>query len=181
MNEQSLIALYRQKQKMQALAELYGRYVHLVSTLAFSILKNQQAAEDAVSDVFEIIAKDLKKTEVKNFSSWLYSVTRFHTLKLKKKQRREVSKENVEVEDNIDDAISVLEMELKLQSRLNLMKDSLGDIKEHQKNCIQLFYLEGLSYTEVSDKTGFSVKEVKSYIQNGKRNLKNIILTNEQK
>lgn len=179
MDEQSLIATFRQKQKMQALAELYGRYVHLVSTLAHSILKQQHLAEDAVNDVFEIIAQDLKTTQVNNFSSWLYSVTKFHCLKLKKKQQKEFAQEDMSQQEATDDAISNLEMELKLQKRIALMQSSLGEIKEHQKTCIELFYLKGMSYHDISDQTGFSVKEVKSYIQNGKRNLKNVMLDNE--
>lgn len=179
MDERSLIALFQQKQKMQALAELYGRYVHLVSTLSHSILKQQQLTEDAVNDVFEIIARDLKTTQVQNFSSWLYSVTKFHCLKLKKKHQKEFAREDMSNEEASDDAITNLEMELKLQKRIALMKSSLGDIKEHQKTCIELFYLKGMSYHEVAEQTGFSVKEVKSYIQNGKRNLKNVMLDNE--
>ncbi|MFN8166552.1 MAG: sigma factor-like helix-turn-helix DNA-binding protein [Bacteroidia bacterium] len=52
-------------------------------------------------------------------------------------------------------------------------------LNEDQKKCIELFYLREMSYKDISELTGFSLNQVKSFIQNGKRNLK-LILTNKK-
>lgn len=46
------------------------------------------------------------------------------------------------------------------------------ELKKEQKLCIQLFYLEKKSYEEVAQLTHYTLKEVKSHLQNGRRNLK---------
>jgi len=58
------------------------------------------------------------------------------------------------------------------------MESAIKELKEDQKICVELFYLQEKSYEEVAKMTGYSMKEVKSYIQNGKRNLK-ILMTNK--
>ena len=52
---------------------------------------------------------------------------------------------------------------------------SVNQLNKEQGECVKLFYLEGKSYQEVAELTSYSIKKVKSYIQNGKRNLKNIL------
>jgi RNA polymerase sigma-70 factor (ECF subfamily) len=53
-----------------------------------------------------------------------------------------------------------------------MMEDGLQELNKDQKQCVTLFYLEKRSYNEIADQTGFTLLQVKSYIQNGKRNLK---------
>jgi len=43
---------------------------------------------------------------------------------------------------------------------------------KEQKLCVILFYLEKRSYQEIATSTQFTQMQVKSHIQNGKRNLK---------
>ena len=70
--------------------------------------------------------------------------------------------------------------QLKLHKRaaclLELLKSAILELKNEQKICIELFYLQQKSYEEISTHTGYSMLQVKSFIQNGKRNLKIIIL-----
>ena len=56
------------------------------------------------------------------------------------------------------------------------MKRALDELNEEQKKSIVQFYLEKKSYQQIMETTGFSFLQVKSYIQNGKRNLKAILL-----
>ena len=58
---------------------------------------------------------------------------------------------------------------------LEHLKDAMDELKEEQQTCLELFYMKDCTYVEISKITGFSTNEVKSYIQNGKRNLKNHI------
>lgn len=170
--DRELINFYKLENDMAALGELFGRYAHLVASIALGILKNEKKAEDVVQQIFEIVVKDLKLHDVKNFNAWIYSVTKFHCFKIKKIPQASSIETEIESKDDFDD---VLEKELLLQKRIDILKNSLNKIKPQQKECIELFYLKGYSYKEINIETGFTIKEVKSFIQNGKRNLKLLI------
>lgn len=58
---------------------------------------------------------------------------------------------------------------------LQYLKEGIDELKDEQRTCVELFYLKECSYTEISSMTGFTLNEVKSHLQNGKRNLKNYI------
>ena len=55
------------------------------------------------------------------------------------------------------------------------LQEALNLLNTEQKKCVELFYLKEKSYIEIAELTGFNLKQVKSYIQNGKRNLKNYL------
>jgi RNA polymerase sigma-70 factor (ECF subfamily) len=55
---------------------------------------------------------------------------------------------------------------------LEWMGQSLEELGKEQKLCVILFYLEKRSYQEIALTTGYTLMQVKSYIQNGKRNLR---------
>ncbi len=173
--DRELIELFKSKQDMNALGVLFSRYSHLVASIAIGILKDKQKAEDVVQEIFEIVAKDLKKHDVKNFNSWIYSVTKFHCFKVKKVV--EFAQSDIEVKEE-EDADEVLERELQLQARVEHLEKAMTGIKHEQKKCVELFYLKGHSYSEIVNETGYSMNEVKSFIQNGKRNLKALIIAN---
>ncbi|HXK82633.1 MAG TPA: sigma factor-like helix-turn-helix DNA-binding protein, partial [Bacteroidales bacterium] len=59
-----------------------------------------------------------------------------------------------------------------LETKLQLMEKCIPKLKHEQKQCVTLFYIEKKSYVEITEITGYNLKKVKSYIQNGKRNLK---------
>jgi RNA polymerase sigma-70 factor (ECF subfamily) len=52
------------------------------------------------------------------------------------------------------------------------LENAIEELSAEQKKCVDLFYLKEKSYVEIAEITGFTLNEVKSYIQNGKRNLK---------
>jgi len=171
--DRELIELFKSKQDMDALGTLFSRYSHLVASIAIGILKDKEKAEDVVQEIFEVVVKDLKKHDVKNFNSWIYSVTKFHCFKVKKVN--EFSQSDIEIKEE-EDSDEQLERELQLQKRLNHLKKAMDGIKYEQKKCVELFYLKGHSYREIAEETGYKMNEVKSFIQNGKRNLKSLII-----
>lgn len=173
--DRKLVDFYKSANDMNALGVLFNRYAHLVASIAIGILKNEERAKDVVHEIFETIVTDLKKHDVKNFNAWIYSVTKFHCFKIKKEPVATESSDEIESNDEFED---ILERELILQKRVETLKKSLAEIKPNQKDCIELFYFKGLSYKEISNKTGLTIKEVKSHIQNGKRNLKLLISDN---
>lgn len=63
-------------------------------------------------------------------------------------------------------------LHIEKDRQLELMAMCLEELNSEQQQCVTLFYLEKKSYQEIAEKTGYSLMQVKSHIQNGKRNLK---------
>lgn len=162
---------YRKTGKKNHVGELYNRYAHLVFGVCMKYLKNQQQAEDATVEVFEKLLVDLKTKEVETFRAWIYVVSKNHSLMILRKASRLREKkqqyEAVAAEHGNSSDDKVL-----LEGRFEALEHAINHLKPEQKQCVELFFLEKRSYKEIVDLTGFSLKTVKSHIQNGKRNLK---------
>ena len=63
---------------------------------------------------------------------------------------------------------------------LEYLQEAMNELKEAQQECIELFYMRDCSYLEISKITGYTLNEVKSHIQNGKRNLKKYIAEKDE-
>lgn len=170
-----LIDLYQKRYDSSAMAILYKRYIGLVYGLCYKYLQNHHDAEDATTDIFCIIMDKLKDNTVTYFKSWLYIISKNHVLAILRKNKHQQTQlveewsqsfmENTEVEHLNIDSNTKDEWEDKL-------KIGLESLKEAQQVCIELFYIQKKSYVEVAQLTGFDMNQVKSHIQNGKRNLK---------
>jgi RNA polymerase sigma-70 factor (ECF subfamily) len=91
-------------------------------------------------------------------------------MKLRDKPGRVVDIKEQMIISNEDD--SNLQVHVLKDKQLELVTNSLQELNHEQKLCVTLFYLEKKTYQDIADKTGYSLMQVKSYIQNGKRNLK---------
>jgi RNA polymerase sigma-70 factor (ECF subfamily) len=174
--DHELILKYRETRNAEVIAILFQRYTHLVYGVCLKYLADQDDAKDAVMEIFEGLIDDLLKHEVHNFKSWLHSVTRNHCLmKLRKEKAMVMDIEKMTErtgEDFVEIADDLHQEDVLENYNPGDLSEVLKTLKEPQRRCIELFYLEGKSYQEVSDITGYSMNEVKSYVQNGKRNLK---------
>ena len=172
-----LIARYKETEDNQFVGELFKRYTHLILGTCIKYLKSQQDAQDAMMDIFEELLKKLLAHNVTNFKSWLYSLTRNHCLMKIRKNKgiTEVGIENENFENYFMETPDFEHLDTESRSEEDLLYEALAQLKEHQKVCVELFYIKELSYQQVSEKTGFELKKVKSYIQNGKRNLQLIL------
>ncbi len=176
-----LIKKYQSTHNTQLVGELFKRYSHLVLGVSLKYLKNEEQAKDMVMQVFEKLMEDLKTNDIKNFKGWLHTVSRNHCLMYLRKHNKITAKtQDMDVvepyishEDNVE---GVLEKEVQL----NLLEQAIHQLKPEQKTCVELFYIKQQCYNEVAEQTGFSLKQVKSYIQNGKRNLKIILSQNNE-
>ncbi len=143
----------------------------LLLGVCMKYLKNEEDAKDSVQQVFLKVINDLPKYKVEYFKSWVYMVTKNHCLmKLRDKGKTpvELNEQAMSAPDERDTRVKALEKEYHLLS----MEQALQLINNEQQVCIKLFYLQKQTYQQISDSTGFSVMQVKSHIQNGKRNLK---------
>jgi RNA polymerase sigma factor (sigma-70 family) len=159
----------------QWLGILLQRYTLLLLGLCMKYLKNEEEAKDCVQQVFLKAITELQKYKVEYFKSWLYMVAKNHCLM---KIRDSHGKHAVEVTENMARQEDETGLKLELQEKdktLTLLELGLHELNEEQKQCVTLFYLQKKSYQQITDITGYSMLQVKSYIQNGKRNLKQII------
>lgn len=157
---------------------LFEKHVKTVFGVCLFYFRDKDVAKDAVMQIFEKLITELKRTEVKNFKGWLSFVVRNYCIseirKNKNKYRLPESYLEFELtETTIEEEEKVLGVSDEVM--IDQMQAGLSELKENQKLCVDLFYLKGQSYQQICDKTNFSLNEVKSYIQNGKRNLKLLI------
>ncbi|MFU8842644.1 MAG: RNA polymerase sigma factor [Bacteroidales bacterium] len=183
--DEELIRFYRNSGHGQYIGALFERYTHLVFGVCMKYLNNADDSQDAVMEIFEELHLKLLKHEVSSFKGWLYTVARNHCLMKLRKEKSEIHTiENYyhqitrEIMESADDFHpSIMQEENDEIWQLN---NGIETLKSDQRVCIELMYLQKKSYKEVCELTGFSMKQVKSHIQNGKRNLK-IFLKNHEK
>ena len=170
----TLLVYYYNDKNPEWIGILLQRYTLLLLGVCMKYMKNEEEAKDCVQQVFLKVLTELSKHKVDYFKSWLYTVAKNHCLmKLRNTQGKLVKEltENTEVILQNDDKVSVLENE----KTYNQLEEALDELNEEQKQCVILFYLQKKSYQQISDATGYSLMQVKSHIQNGKRNLKSLI------
>lgn len=173
-----LIGMYAASGDKKILGELFSRYSHLVYGLCYKYLHNSDDSKDAVMDIFDNLGDLLMHHQIKNFKSWLYSVAKNHCLMhLRKRSVENMSMPFPENEENesdfmeFPDFIHLISEEDK-EERISILNKAIDGLEEGQRICIKMFFLEDKSYKEIFDRTGYDFKQVKSYIQNGKRNLR---------
>lgn len=178
-NESDILIEYRKTGDLKLLGKLYEQYMSLVYGLCLKYFKDEEQSKDAVMQIFEELIKKLRVHEVSNFKSWLYTVARNYCLM----QIRKSSKyQTLSLDDGFmeNDAFVHLNLEDDTEEKLALMEKCIETLPSEQKLSIKLFYIEQRCYKEVSDLSGFEINKVKSFIQNGKRNLKICIEKNRE-
>jgi RNA polymerase sigma-70 factor (ECF subfamily) len=173
---EDLIIQYKSTNNTAIIGEIYNRYAGIVFGVCAKYLKNEEECKDVTSKIFQDLILDLKKYEIKYFSGWLHKVTINECLKTLKKSARTISL----IEENIsdlhdDDDIEIETIDTIGEEEINLCIEKLN---KEQSICIKLFYIEEKSYKEISDLTKLTLLQVKSSIQNGKRNLKIMLQKN---
>lgn len=170
-SDEDLIALYRQSEELGIIGELYNRYTALVYGVCLKYLKDREESKDAVMQIFERLIVTLKEHEVTIFKSWLYVTARNHCLMQLRSRKgkifQELSPFLVENGPN-----GHQEHAPEIEANIHKLEKCIQQLGTEQKQCVRLFYLEQKCYREITESTGYDLNKVKSYIQNGKRNLK---------
>ena len=176
LSDEELAGLFRASGQAELIGELYKRYAHLVLGVCIRFLKNRDDGRDAAMEVFERLFISLRKYEVHNFKSWLFTVTKSHCAMILRQRKKEgVSvgwEDNLLVEVMENGHFSHHHTEDEIEDRIRKLHHALNNLSPGQQQCVLLFYFDEKSYQEIENKTGYSAKEVKSHLQNGKRNLK---------
>lgn len=173
LSDEALLLRYRKSGELDMLGVLYERYMELVYGVGLKYLKAEDAAEDAVMAIFEELTQKVKQHEVQNFRSWLYVLARNHCLmKLRKQQRNLTVSFEPEFMQSEEGEHPTFEWDNLENGQLEALRSCIGELPEQQRHCIEQFYYEGKSYKEIADLLNEDVGKVRSFIQNGRRNLK---------
>ena len=180
LNDAELVARYKEAGDQRFLAELYQRYSGLILGTSFKYLKNKDEARDASADIYEELVTKLLENEVKFFKSWLYRLVVNHCLmKLRKINPFSGAEFDEEkIEDQFVESAS-FEHLTEEQDKEILLKNAMDGLDVKQRLCVEKFFLLQKSYKEISQETGYDFNQVKSYIQNGLRNLRNSFKTRQ--
>ncbi|MBT3207945.1 MAG: sigma-70 family RNA polymerase sigma factor [Bacteroidetes bacterium] len=172
-----LIISYKKSNNHSIVGELFKRYTQFVFLVCMKYLKNEEDSKDAMMQIYEKLFVDLKKHNIANFKSWLHVVTKnFCLLKIRSSKTKVQFSESIIIDDESDliEDFSFFHKDIEngKEEKLQSLEKAIESLNEKQKKCIEMFYLQEKCYNEIADATGFSLKNVKSFIQNGKRNIK---------
>ena len=174
-SDQELLENFYTTHDVEWLGILLPRYTLLLLGVCMKYLKNEEEARDCVQQIFLKVITELKKYKVEYFKSWLYMVAKNHCLmKIRDRHGKipvELTERNMRVAEEQTDKQSLVQDD----ETIEFMNEALKELSPEQRQCVTLFYLEKKSYQQISEETGFTMMQVKSYIQNGKRNLKLMI------
>lgn len=168
--DNELILYYQRTGDLNHLSELYQRYMDLVYGVCLQYLKQPEDAQDAVINIFEELIEKLKKHKVEFFKAWLYQVAKNHSLMILRKKKIffvSTEDENVQIGEEMH-----LEEVLNKENQLSALQSCLDELSNEQKQSVELFYMQNKCYKEIATITQMPENKVKSYIQNGRRNLK---------
>jgi RNA polymerase sigma-70 factor (ECF subfamily) len=168
-SDKELLDHYRRDQNTQWLGILLQRYTLLLLGVCMKYLRQEEAAKDAVQQIFLKAITEMGKYEIVYPKSWLYMVARNHCLMQLRDRHRTVPMESETGLTAPEPALAELH---ERETSLNLLEKAMELLGDAQKTCVTLFYFEKKSYQEIVEITGFNLSQVKSHIQNGKRNLK---------
>jgi len=170
LSDEELIEHYRNQADPEVFSELFSRYTPLVYGVCLKYLEDREDAKDAVMQIFTKLLEQLRSEKPEKFKPWLYTVAKNYCLMELRKKKNEPFMPHIHdifMENPYD-----VHPDTKMLQMEKLLTEAQNTLPEAQKQCIELFYLQEKSYKEISSLTGYATGEVKSHIQNGKRNLK---------
>lgn len=170
--DEELLARYRSTGEARYLGVLYERYMPMVYGVCLKIMRDPGKSEDAVMNIYEELVRKVMEHQVESFRGWLYVLARNHCLmEWRKNQRRPTDYHAPEDMVHYDAVEAAFEVELPAAENKALEK-CLENLPDHQRTSVQMFYLEEKSYKEIAGLLAEEIGKIRSYIQNGRRNLK---------
>jgi len=177
-SDAELLQHFRKTADSKWLGWLFERYSLLVFGVCMKYLRNATDAQDATQHVFEKALGEVSKYEIPFFKSWIYSVAKNHCLMQLRSRSSKPGTTDELPEETSAELLTDQELKMKellMEEQSHHLKAALHELNPEQRICVEMFYLEKSSYHEIETKTGFSFSQVKSHIQNGKRNLRIIL------
>jgi RNA polymerase sigma factor (sigma-70 family) len=170
--DKELIAAYKSSNDLSYVSTLYQRYMDLVFGVCLKYFKDGEKSKDAVMDIYEELCKKLKLHEVDNFKGWLQVLARNYCLmQLRSPRNMKTTEFNADFMQS-NQATHLENGILEKEENFKKLEECMGQLTAEQKQSIELFFLQKKCYNEIAAITGYEWSKVRSYIQNGKRNLK---------
>lgn len=170
-DDQELLQRFYEDHDNEWLGILLQRYTMLLLGVSMKYLKNEEEAKDCVQQVFLKVISELHKYKVEYFKSWIYMIAKNQCLMKLRDKGKYISSVDEQLLVAADETAEK-QLHIEKDRTLNNMTNALRQLNEEQQQCVTLFYLGKKSYQEITEKTGFTMMQVKSHIQNGKRNLR---------
>ena len=183
LSDEELIQSYLRDGDGNCIGALFERYAHLIFGVCMKYFRDEDKSKDAVLEIFEKLASDFGKHTIQYFKSWLYMVAKNHCLMQLRQEQSILKKQSaIKYEAQVVEMFSESHQEkIQAEIQFDLLAEAISSLNADQKICIELFYLQQKCYKEITDITGYSMLQVKSFIQNGKRNLKIFMLKKNEK
>jgi RNA polymerase sigma factor (sigma-70 family) len=166
-----LVALLLQGPRA-AVGTLWDRYAHLLFAVCMKYLKDPEQSKDAVADLFAKLPELIMKHEVNGFRPWVHVVMRNQCLMLLRAKHTDATLFEAQLTDTTQDTLDAAAVR---EASLVQLEEAIAQLKDAQRLCIELFHLQRRSYDEVAASTGFTLEQVRSHLQNGRRNLRIIL------
>ncbi len=170
--DEQLLEQYKKDSNEKFIIPLFDRYIEYVYGLSFSILKDVEDAQDVSMEIFEKLTSDLKKYEIKYFKSWLYRYTKNYCLqRIRKAKVREINPKDMHFE-------TIEHLDLGAIAQDQILDNCIENLKSHQQEIIKAFYFEKTSYKQIAKNASISYDKVRSYLQNGRKQIKKCLEKN---
>ncbi|HZY36170.1 MAG TPA: sigma-70 family RNA polymerase sigma factor [Mucilaginibacter sp.] len=168
-DDSELLASYRETGDLSVLGRLFEKQMPLVYGVCLKYLRDEELAKDAVMGIFEELVDKAKQHDIKQFAGWLYMVSRNYCLM---QLRADKKVDVISLESVMEFTPFLHHTDENREAVMTALEICMEKLPQNQRRSIDLFFLKEKCYKEIADVLGFSLNEVKSYIQNGKRNLK---------
>jgi len=179
-SDEDLLALYVQTNSTEYFGELYNRYILFIYGLFLKHFQNAEKAENAVMELFEFLLPEVSNCEIKVFKTWIYCQAKNFCLEMPRKDGQRFF---ADVDANIiepDLILGMLEAN-GTKEEIEVLNHCIEKLPKPQRTTISMFFIEGMSYADIAEQTGYLLKSIKSHIQNGKRSLKTCIEKHQNK
>jgi RNA polymerase sigma-70 factor (ECF subfamily) len=172
LSDEELLALYNSSGKTAYFGELYNRYIPLLYGVCLKYLHDADKAHDAVMHLFENLLPKISNYQIAVFRTWIYSVSKNHCLQILRKENKEIPVDFGAKSMESYEVLHLLSEDEEDSERMEALKNCMEKLPEAQRISITHFFMDEMSYADIAESTGYTLSRVKSYIQNGKRNLK---------
>ena len=154
-----------------ALAALYDRYAGMLSSVLNRILRDTQAAEEILQDIFYQLWRTAARFDASRGSlpGWLVVIARNRAISRLRKHNpaggEEIGENSVVLPLNLENLVAQREM-------LARVKGPLEALPREQRAVLELAYFEGMTHSEIARHTGDPLGTVKTRLRSAVENLK---------
>jgi len=169
LSDEDVLRMLKESGKTNCVRELYIRYLGLIYGVCLNYLKDADDAENAVKQIFNHLLLKLKDYEITIFRPWIYNFTKNYCLQIQGVENYSATPDYEERNAEFNKITDLFESNDAEQTAL--LANCLKELSPQQRVSINYFFKDKLSFAEIADKAGYTLKHVKSYIQSAKQNL----------